>query len=190
MLGKWGRERNIILKALLSWPVGLIATLPDSLHKKQMFACQSAAINSNQGRTAFKKLPEPDRQCAQFKMVSRHVVCPLPRWAHLAVCSEFYFVHMEGPSPAGVTWQCGRLWVSPKLLLSLKVKARKAPCLAREISAAQTGEVLLVIKALETVSSCESMFGSRICSTVISRAQKRFLRSLKRKSDLIKRAGR
>lgn len=57
---------------------------------------------------------------------------------------------MEEAAPSGVTWQCRRLWVSPKLLLSLKVKARKAPCLARKISAAQTGEVLLVIKPLET----------------------------------------
>lgn len=80
----------------------------------------------------------------------------------------------RGASPSGVTWQCRRLWVSPELFLSLKVKARKAPCHAREISAAQTGEVLLVIKSLETGSSCESMFESRICSTVISRAHKRF----------------
>lgn len=87
---------------------------------------------------------------------------------------EFYFLHVEGASPSGVTWQHRSLWVFPKLLLSLKVKARKAPCLAGEISAAQTGEVLLVIKSLETGSSCESMFESRICSTGISKAHKRF----------------
>lgn len=105
-----------------------------------------------------------------------------------SVHQEFYFLHMEGASPSRVTWHHKSLWVSPKLLLSLKVKARKAPCLVGDICTAQTEEVLLVFKSLETGSSCESMFESRICSTVISRAHKRFSRALKRKSDLIKRA--
>lgn len=143
------------------------AVLPDGLHILWLFACGSVAISTN----SRKDMAESSAFTQAVVGQNQNGVWVLPGEVRLL---EVYFLQMEGASMSGVTWQCRRPWVSPKLLLSLKVKARKAPCLAGEISAAQTGEVLVVIKSLETVSSCESMFESRICSIVISRALKRF----------------
>lgn len=163
----WWQENGGILKAPPVWPAHRLLFLPTAYTSCSCLPVDLWPYQQIQWRTWLKALRLPRRWWAQTKMVSEHC-------QEECVCLRFYFLQMEGASTSGVTWQLWRPWVSPELLLSLKVKARKAPCLAGEISAAQTGEVLVVINSPETASSCESMFESRICSIVISRARKRF----------------